>query len=125
MDGRARTSIVHLLIFAVPQIFIGRYLLRLSPLETGVALSVGIFINLWIHTNIRLNLGPFAKVFVTPNYHRFDHGGGGQANKNLGFIFTAWDRLFGTYLDLEIAGKDFPIVPVPTGKQLLRMMLGL
>jgi sterol desaturase/sphingolipid hydroxylase (fatty acid hydroxylase superfamily) len=121
----SRTSILHLLLFAVPQVFISTCLLHLSQLETGIALSFGIFINLWIHTNLWVNLGPLESFLVTPNYHRIHHGGQGLASRNMGFVLTAWDHLFGTWLDPAGMGKQFPIVPVPVEKQLLRMMIGL
>jgi sterol desaturase/sphingolipid hydroxylase (fatty acid hydroxylase superfamily) len=121
----SRTSFLHLVLFAVPQVFIGNLLFRLSPLQIGIALSISIFVNLWIHTNLRVDLGPFEPFFVTPNYHRIHHGGQGLSSRNMGFILTAWDRLFGTYLSPREQGMDFPIVPVPLEKQLWRMMLGI
>ena len=121
----ARTSLTHLLFFAVPQVLISNYLLRMNPLEMGVGLSFGIFVNLWIHANIWINLGPFAQIFGTPNFHRIHHGGAGLNNRNLGFVLTLWDRLFGTYLDMREVGKTFPINAVPTGKQLWRQVIGV
>ncbi len=121
----SRTSLLHLLLFAVPQVFISNYLLHLTSLETGIALSFGIVVNLWIHTNLWVDLGPLEAFLVTPNYHRIHHGGQGLANRNMGFVLTAWDRLFGTYLSSAEKGKNFSIVPVPVEKQLLRMMIGV
>jgi sterol desaturase/sphingolipid hydroxylase (fatty acid hydroxylase superfamily) len=121
----SRTSLLHLLLFAIPQVFIGNYLLHLTPLGTGIAFSLGIFVNLWIHTNLWVDLGPLEPFLVTPNYHRIHHGGKGLSSRNMGFVLTVWDRLFGTYLSPAEKGNDFPIVPVPVEKQLLRMMIGV
>lgn len=121
----SRTSLFHLLLFAIPQVFIGYYLLHFSPLGTGIALSISIFVNLWIHTNLWVNLGPLEPFLVTPNYHRIHHGGQGLSSRNMGFVLTVWDRLFGTYLSLAETGKNFPIAPVPVEKRLLRMMIGV
>jgi len=121
----SRTSFMHLVLFAVPQVFIGNFLFCLAPMQTGIALSFSIFVNLWIHTNLRVNLGPFDALFVTPNFHRVHHGGQALAGRNMGFILTLWERLFGTYLNPRELGTGYPIVPVPVERQLWRMMLGI
>ncbi len=155
----SRTSLSHLLLFAIPQILVGYYLLGLSASEAGIAFSFGVVVNLWIHLNIWVNLGPlesrdsqfpgssagFARsprevallkrasgscrrglhwLFITPNYHRIHHGAKGLTNKNLAFVFTIWDRIFGTYADPRVTGKDFAVFAVPTRKRLFRMVIG-
>ena len=120
----SRTSLTHLFLFTLPQIFIGYYLLRLEPWQLGVTLSFGIVMNLWLHTNVWVDLGIFAWLFITPNYHRIHHVSKGHINDNLGFVFTVWDRMFGTYADPKVIGKDFPIFAVPVKKKLLRMIIG-
>jgi sterol desaturase/sphingolipid hydroxylase (fatty acid hydroxylase superfamily) len=121
----SRTSLTHLLLFTLPQIFIGYYLLRLEPWQLGVTLSFGIVMNLWLHTNVWVNLGFLEWLFITPNYHRIHHVSQGHVNDNLGFVFTVWDRMFGTYADPKAVGRDFPIFAVPVKKKLLRMMIGV
>lgn len=121
----SRTSLTHLLLFAVPQILIGYFFLGLSPAQAGVAFSFGVIVNLWIHTNIRVNLGPFEWLFITPNYHRIHHGAKGLTHKNLAFVFTIWDRMFGTYADPRRTGKDFTVFAVPTRDRVVRMIIGL
>ncbi|MDD5674772.1 MAG: sterol desaturase family protein [Chitinivibrionales bacterium] len=121
----SRTSLVHLFLFAIPQIFIGYYLLRLTSAQALVPVCFGIVVNLWIHTNIWVNLGPLNRLLITPNYHRIHHGARGLGNKNLGFVLTIWDRMFGTYLDTQTTGKDFKLFPVPTKERLLAMILGI
>jgi len=120
----SRTSVAHLFLFAVPQLFIAYFLLGLSPLELAAAFSFGVLVNIWIHTNLWVELGGLEKIFITPNFHRIHHGAQGLTNKNLAFVFTFWDRLFGTYVSPETTGKDFALFPVPTGSRLLRMMIG-
>lgn len=121
----SRTSVTHLLLFAVPQIFLSYFLFALAPWEAGVAFSFGVIVNIWIHTNLWVNPGPLEKILITPNYHRVHHGARGFSAKNLGFVLTIWDRMFGTYIDPECTGKDFGIGAVSTSKRLLRMMVGL
>lgn len=121
----ARTSFTHLCLFAIPQIFIGYYLLNLSTLQVGIALSFGVAINIWLHANLWVNLGFLGEVFVTPNYHRIHHGAEGLTDKNLGFVFTIWDRMFGTYVSPKTTGRDFPLFAEPVRKRLLRLLVGI
>jgi sterol desaturase/sphingolipid hydroxylase (fatty acid hydroxylase superfamily) len=121
----SRTSLMHLLLFALPQILLGYYVLGFTEDEAGVAFSVGVVVNVWIHTNLWINLGPLEWILITPNYHRIHHGARGLAGKNLGFVFTIWDRMFGTYADPESVGKGFALGFVSTSNRLLRMMVGV
>ena len=75
--------------------------------------------------NIRVDLGPLQEIFITPNYHRVHHGARGLSNKNLGFILTIWDRMFGTYVSPQSVGKGFALGFIPARKRLLRMIVGL
>lgn len=120
----SRTSTTHLFLFAVPQIFLAYFLLDVAPWEAGVAFSIGVVVNIWIHTNLWVNAGFWGRIFITPNYHRIHHGAKGLSAKNLGFIFTLWDRMFGTYVDPQTQGKEFAIGYVSTRKRLLRMIVG-
>jgi sterol desaturase/sphingolipid hydroxylase (fatty acid hydroxylase superfamily) len=105
----ARTSVFHLLLFAIPQVFISLYLLKMNLAEAAIAYSFGIFVNLWVHANVTANLGPLNWVFVTPDVHRTHHSRDLNPSKNLGFIFTIWDRMFGTYLDPATLERDYPL----------------
>lgn len=120
----SRTSVTHLFLFAVPQTFIGYYLLKLASSESAVAFSFGIVVNLWIHTNIRVSLGPLDWLIITPNYHRVHHGARLSRN-NLGFVLTLWDRIFGTYVNPQKIGRDFKLGSVSTEKALLKMIIGV
>jgi sterol desaturase/sphingolipid hydroxylase (fatty acid hydroxylase superfamily) len=121
----SRTSATHLFLFAVPQVFLGYFLLELAPFEAGIAFSAGVVVNIWIHSNIWVDLGLLERVLVTPNYHRIHHGSRGLSSKNLGFILTVWDRMFGTYADPQLVGKDFALGFVSTQKRLFRMLVGV
>ncbi len=70
----------------------------------------------YIHSNITM---PFSSVvermFVTSRYHFVHHSAlKERGNSNYGFLFTAWDRLFGTYTDPDTVpdgdplGLDYP-----------------
>ncbi len=120
----SRTSVTHLLFFALPQIVIAYYIFGMSPWEAGIAFSFGVVVNLWIHTNLWVSLGPLEWFFITPNYHRVHHGSRGLLHTNLGFVLTIWDRIFGTYADPRSIQKDFALGFVPVQNRLLRMIIG-
>jgi sterol desaturase/sphingolipid hydroxylase (fatty acid hydroxylase superfamily) len=120
----SRTSLTHLFLFAVPQVMISKVLLGLTPLQAGAAFSFGVFVNVWIHTNIWVSLGPLEWLFITPNFHRVHHGARGLSRMNLGFVLTIWDRMFGTYVDPRTLDKDFRLGFVPARKGLFRMIVG-
>lgn len=71
----------------------------------------------FIHSNLRVNLGPLGRVLVSPQYHRIHHSRLPQhADKNFSDRFVIWDLLFGTiyrpreeYPPVGLAGGDnFP-----------------
>lgn len=121
----SRTSVTHLLLFAAPQVFLGYYVLMLSPVEAAVAFSAGVIVNVWIHTNISVNLGPLEWLIITPNYHRVHHGARGLASKNIGFVLTIWDRSFGTYADPKIIGDGFSLSFISMRNRFLRLIVGV
>src|SRR4051794_18962537 len=50
------------------------------------------------HANISWRLGRLEWLFVMPRYHFLHHGTDRRLNdSNFGFLFTTWDRMFGTY----------------------------
>ena len=62
------------------------------------------------HANVRTRLGPLRYVLVTPQSHRVHHSVLPEhRDKNFGVLFSVWDRLFGTQLD--VPAGDYP----PTG----------
>lgn len=105
----ARTSLFHLLLFAIPQVLIAHYVLELSIAEAAVGFSIGVVINLWVHTNVSVNLGPLEWLLVTPDFHRVHHARDISPTRNIGFLLTVWDRLFGTYLDPHQLEREYPL----------------
>lgn len=54
---------------------------------------------LWIHTTVIDDLGPFELIFNTPKHHRVHHGCNLYClDKNYGGVLIIWDRLFGTFM---------------------------
>ena len=105
----ARTSLFHLFLFALPQVLIAHYVLDVTAREAAIGFSIGVVINLWVHSNITVRLGPIEWLVVTPDFHRAHHARDLEPSKNIGFMLTIWDRLFGTYVDPHTLPKDYPL----------------
>ena len=57
-----------------------------------------LFLQFWYHTEHIGKLGWLEYVFITPSQHRVHHAiNAPYIDKNLGQIFSFWDRLFGTF----------------------------
>lgn len=122
-----RTSFFHSLIYNIPQVIVPVTFFHLSPAEAGIGYSLGLLIQFWEHTNLNVNVGPLAWLIITPAYHRIHHSATVHRGKNLGTTFSIWDRMFGTYVDPETVGDDFPLglgEQVPA-KKIPRMFLGV
>jgi sterol desaturase/sphingolipid hydroxylase (fatty acid hydroxylase superfamily) len=122
-----RTSFLHSFLYNVPQAVIPMQLFHLSPLEAGIGYSLGLFIQFWEHTNVRVDIGPLKWLFITPQYHRVHHSATRHQGMNLGTTFSIWDRMFGTYVDPDSLPESFPLglgEPVEK-KKVPRMLLGV
>jgi sterol desaturase/sphingolipid hydroxylase (fatty acid hydroxylase superfamily) len=120
-----RTSLTHAFLFSVPEIVLAYFLFALTPTEAGVSFSIGVLINVWVHTNLWVDIGPLQWILITPNFHRVHHSAGPLMRKNLGFVVTLWDRIFGTYADPRAVGKGFPVGLAMRNRRLWRMVLGV
>jgi len=69
-----------------------------SPPEVwALFITIDAIWDYFIHSNIRLNLGPVGKVLVSPQYHRVHHSCLPQhADRNFSDRLVVWDVLFGT-----------------------------
>jgi len=66
------------------------------PLKAvGIAGAVHSAWAAFVHANVRLNLSVLELLFITPHLHRLHHASG-TSERNLGTIFSLWDRLRGT-----------------------------
>lgn len=58
----------------------------------------------WLERNLRL-------VVVTPELHRTHHSNDGRDNHtNLGAVMTVWDRLFKTFREESVVGRDRVVI---------------
>ena len=58
--------------------------------------------NIWEHANVRMprQLIPLSNWIITPLLHRIHHSDAeAHYDRNLGIVFTLWDRIFGTFLN--------------------------
>jgi sterol desaturase/sphingolipid hydroxylase (fatty acid hydroxylase superfamily) len=104
-----RTSFLHSFIYNIPQVVIPVTLFRLSPAEAGIGYSLGLLIQFWEHTNLKVNVGPLKWLIITPDYHRIHHSATIHRGMNLGTTFSLWDRMFGTYVDPATVPETFPL----------------
>ncbi|XP_051165365.1 alkylglycerol monooxygenase-like isoform X1 [Leptopilina boulardi] len=62
--------------------------------------QLNLIYQLWIHTTVIKDLGPFEFVFNTPKHHRVHHGCNLYClDKNYGGMLIIWDRIFGTFME--------------------------
>jgi sterol desaturase/sphingolipid hydroxylase (fatty acid hydroxylase superfamily) len=74
--------------------------LVLAGVPVDAALTAAGVFTAWamfIHSNLRLPLGVFEPVLITPRLHRVHHAVA-TAERNLGNVLTCWDRLLGTFV---------------------------
>jgi sterol desaturase/sphingolipid hydroxylase (fatty acid hydroxylase superfamily) len=94
-------DIMHALVFSFFALLFG-----VSPGQFILLVVLSQFIQSWQHANIKMDLGIFKYVLVSPMFHRLHHavGYGHEAKGkpgvlggcNFGVIFPWWDMLFNT-----------------------------
>jgi sterol desaturase/sphingolipid hydroxylase (fatty acid hydroxylase superfamily) len=122
-----RTSFTHSLIYNIPQAAVPLLLFGMSPVQAGIAYSIGLLIQFWEHTNVKVQIGPLKWVFITPDYHRVHHSANAWSRTNFGTTFSLWDRMFGTYTDPATVPENTPMglgEPLER-KRMPRMLLGV
>ena len=73
-------------------------LFKLNPEQGAITGTIFTAWVVFIHTNIRLHLGPFAVLFNAPQGHRIHHSRMREHfDQNFAAFFPIWDVLFGTY----------------------------
>ncbi|WP_298774744.1 sterol desaturase family protein [uncultured Shewanella sp.] len=125
--GGMRASPMHVMMMGLPIIIT----VILFPAQFGSWPSLVILILFlanqhWLHTNVTF---PFENklvyLLVTPQMHFVHHSKKRHfSDSNYGFMFSIWDRLFGTYTDYKEHPKD-DILGLNYANSTLRLMLGL
>lgn len=79
-------------------------------LDAGSASVVSLITTIWLffgHANLKIHLGPFARIFVGPQVHRIHHSKLiAHRDKNFSQYFSFIDVAFGTYY--HPAEKEYP-----------------
>jgi sterol desaturase/sphingolipid hydroxylase (fatty acid hydroxylase superfamily) len=104
-----RGSPIHVLVLSAPY-YIAFIVLPLpeAAIVSGVLLVLDVSNQHYIHSNLRF---PYARqlewLLVTPRFHFAHHSTTPRiANSNYGFIFSVWDRIFGTFTDPATVPAD-------------------
>jgi len=119
-----KSSFFHIVLLYAPYSLVD----RLIPVggAWGWAILILYYANQhYSHSNLRLNLGPIGWLLVMPDYHFVHHSADRKIfNRNFGFIFTVWDRMFGTYTDPRSLPEDHPL-GISYKISNMRLILGL
>ena len=123
----ARATFVHIaVLFAGPIAVLFLIPIYEAPLVFAVVAWVQLLNQHYIHSNLRF---PFARyleyVVVTPRFHFVHHSVERRfSDNNFGFVFSIWDRLFGTYVPPEAVSENEPL-GLDYSNSKLRLMAGL
>ena len=100
---QSSTNTLFYWVFYVPMAVIG------IPVQVFVTVALlSAVYGFWVHTRLIGKLGWFDRIFASPSNHRVHHGSNEYClDKNYGFTFIIWDRLFGTYAEER---DDEPVV---------------
>jgi sterol desaturase/sphingolipid hydroxylase (fatty acid hydroxylase superfamily) len=107
-----RGSPVHVLVLYAPYaVAFVLFPLPDAAIVSGVLLVLDVSNQHYIHSNLKV---PYARLlerlFVTPRFHFVHHSSTPSvANSNYGFIFSVWDRVFGTFTDPATVPPDDPL----------------
>jgi sterol desaturase/sphingolipid hydroxylase (fatty acid hydroxylase superfamily) len=119
-----RGSPVHFLLLGIPSLAVQVFY---SP-EGSVLWAVmayGAVHNSLIHSNVKLPGRLLNWIFVTGRSHFVHHGRDPRLGaSNFGFLFTFWDRIFGTWTDPDSLAPDYPL-GLPYDIDYARLVIGL
>lgn len=119
-----RGSPVHFLLLGIPSLLVQIVFSPEGPVLTLV-LVYGVVHNSLIHSNVRIPLRVLNWVFVTGESHMVHHARDPRlGNSNFGFLFTFWDRMFGTHVEPRSVTAGFPL-GLDYEVQPVRLVLGL
>jgi len=84
-------------------------LLGADPVVVPIKALLDSMFGIFIHANIKVNLGKFKYFFNTPNLHLWHHANYQEVfHANFSTKFSVWDYLFGTVYDPGYAPGDKP-----------------
>ncbi len=103
-------------VVAATLVFVPSRLLGLDTTAAAGLTFLMIFVNAFIHANIRTSLGPLRHLVISPQAHRVHHSAAPEhIDTNFGTVFAWWDYLFGTryhdHHDYPTTGIHDPTFP--------------
>lgn len=82
-------------LIALPALMLG-----FSPVAILIYLVIYQWHAILLHSNVRVALGPLARIVIDPQFHHWHHADQPEAHdRNFGGQLAIWDRLFGTAFD--------------------------
>lgn len=104
-----RGSPVHFLLLGVPSLLV-QVVFEPAGAVLVLVTAYGVVHNSLIHTNVRIPGRLLNWVFVTGESHLVHHGADPRlGSSNFGFLFTFWDRLFGTRVEPASVPRNHPL----------------
>lgn len=104
-----RGSPVHFVLLGLPSLLVQVVFSPEGPV-LFLAMVYGVVHNSLIHSNVRIPTRFLNWVFVTGESHFVHHGRDPRlGNSNFGFLFTFWDRIFGTWVEPASLPRNHPI----------------
>jgi sterol desaturase/sphingolipid hydroxylase (fatty acid hydroxylase superfamily) len=79
-----------------------------TPVITYNGIGIGFFVYMFTvnlhHSHVPVSYPKVLRyILISPHIHHIHHSVDPKhANKNLGVVFSIWDRLFGTYFDEDV-----------------------
>ncbi|WP_299489665.1 sterol desaturase family protein [uncultured Shewanella sp.] len=125
--GGMRASPIHVMMMGLPLLI--TVILFPAQFDSWTSLVILILFlanQHWLHSNVTF---PFESklvyVLVTPQMHFVHHSKKRRfSDSNYGFMFSFWDRLFGTYTDYTKQPKD-DVLGLNYSNSTLRLILGI
>jgi len=130
----SRNHVIEVLIASTLS-FIPAWFLGLDVAQAATLAIFSSFVSSFIHTNVRVNLGPLRYIFISPQAHRIHHSlDDDHYNTNFGTVFSWWDYLFNTkhpddrsYPRTGITDDRFPLEhsahPIAVGRTISSQLL--
>jgi len=119
-----RGSPVHFVLLGAPALLV-QVVFDPQGIVLWLVLAYGVAHNSIIHSNVRIPTRLLNWVFVTGESHMVHHGRDARLGaSNFGFLFTFWDRMFGTWVDPKTVEPNHPLglgYPVSA----VRLVIGL
>ncbi|PZO44135.1 MAG: fatty acid hydroxylase [Pseudanabaena frigida] len=86
-------------LFFLPPVWLGFH-----PIAVGVGLSLNLFYQFWIHSELIPKLGGLEWILNTPSHHRVHHASNrAYIDRNYGGVLIIFDRLFGTFTEENLS----------------------